>query len=274
MPLRNSAVGMVLLAGTTLAANAEQPVATFTMAASGEIQIAADGHVSDYKLRSQLPEQIAALVDRSIRQWMFNPIMIDGQAVPARTAINLSLGAEPVDKDSYKIRVVAVHFGGPTQSRAHTRPPRYPASAVRAQVGGKVLLAVRLDDTGKVIEALPYQTSLDVRTANEREARDWRKILENASIDAARHWKYDLTETVNGKPMGTSAIVPVVFAISTHAPRDGHWKGYIPGPIEPVPWMSQGQLADNQAASDLKDGESLSLDSRFKLKNDIIGKTL
>ena len=79
--------------------------------------------------------------------------------------------------------------------------------------------------------------------------------------------EYVLTES------GTE-FVPVVFAISTHAPRDGHWKGYIPGPIEPVPWMSQGQLADNQAASDLKDGESLSLDSRFKLKNDVIGKTL
>lgn len=274
MSLRNTILGMALLAGTTIAAQAEQAAATYTMSAAGEIQIAADGRVSDYKLRSQLPEQVAALVDRNIRNWEFNPIMVDGRAVPAKTAVNLSLSAEPIDKDSYKIRIVAVHFGGPMQSRARTRPPRYPASAVSAHVGGKVLVAVKLDDTGKVVEALPYQTSLDVRTPNEREAQDWRKVLEKASIDAARHWQYDLTETVNGKPIGTSAIVPVVFTLNTSAPRDGHWKGYIPGPVEPVPWIHEGQLADNRELSDLKDGESLSLDSRFKLKNDVVGQTL
>jgi hypothetical protein len=38
--------------------------------------------------------------------------------------------------------------------------------------------------------------------------------------------------------------------------------------------MHEGQLADNEELSNLKDGESFSLDSRFKLKDPVVGKVL
>jgi hypothetical protein len=218
-------VGALLAAATM--AKADPPAATYTMHAAGEIQVAPDGHVSDYQLRSQskLSEEVAALVDKDIRRWTFEPIQVDGQAVSAKTTVDLELKAEPLDQDHYKIRIVGVHFGGPMQSKAHTRPPRYPPSAVSAHVGGKVLLAVRLDEAGKVIEAMPYQTSLDVRTQNEREAQQWRKVLEDATLAAVKHWQYDMTETINGKPIGASVIVPVEFYLTGtgNSSHDGRW---------------------------------------------------
>ncbi|MBN8888039.1 MAG: hypothetical protein J0I77_20165 [Rudaea sp.] len=274
MLARGSLLAVILFVAGAVTAKGAQPDATYAMSAVGEIQISPDGHVSDYKLRSQLPNEIATLVDKNIRGWTFEPIQVDGHAVTAKTAVNMQLKAEPVTGDQYKVRIVGVHFGSPMQSRAQIRPPRYPPSAVRAHVGGKVLLSVRLDETGKVVEAMPYQTSLDVRTSNEREAQEWRKLLESASIDAAKRWQYDLTETINGKPIGTSAIVPVEFWLDRNGPHDGRWKGYIPGPVTPAPWMHKEQVADNQSLSDLQNGESLSLDSRFKLKDDVVGKTL
>ena len=274
MLARSSLLAVVLLVAGVVTAKGGQPATIYSMRAVGEVQISPDGHVSDYTLRSQLPKEIAALVDKNIRGWTFEPIQVEGQAVSAKTAVNLQLKAEPAGGEQYKIRVVSVHFGGPMQSRAQTKPPQYPPSAIHAHVGGRVLLSVRLDETGKVIEAAPYQTSLDIDKGTEREAERWRKVLENASVEAAKNWQYDLTETINGKPIGTSAIVPVEFSLSRNASHDGHWKDYYPGPATPTPWMHKEQVADNQSLSDLQNGESLSLDSRFKLKDDVVGKTL
>jgi len=139
-----------------------------------------------------------------------------------------------------------------------------------------VMLAVRFDESGNVAEAQPYQTSLDARASSENEAEHYRHIFEQASIEAARQWHYDLSETLDGKPIGTVAIIPIVYSLviaAMHAPRDGEWRAYLPGPIHPAPWQS-GRLADKQDLSSLQEGHAKSLDSHFRLKDDVIGKTL
>jgi hypothetical protein len=249
---------------------------TLEMKAEGEVQIAPDGTVSDYRLQSKLAPAVAELVDKDVRRWQFQPIVVDGTPVVAKTSMHLDLKAEPVDdKDGYRIRVVNVRFGEPKRS-PDMRPPHYPEAAVSAHLGAKVLLAVRLDETGNVTDALPVQTSLDGRASSENEAERWRKLFEQASVTAARSWRYDLGEKINGKTVGTSAIVPVVFYLTdlASAPRPGTWKQYLPGPMHTVPWMGDRQLAGNESLSALGDGQALSLDSRFHLKDDVIGKTL
>jgi hypothetical protein len=52
------------------------------------------------------------------------------------------------------------------------------------------------------------------------------------------------------------------------------WKRYLPGPMHAVPWTEDRQLAGNENLSALGDGQALSLDSRFHLKDDVVGKTL
>jgi hypothetical protein len=265
---------MFAVAGVAWAA---QNSTVLEMSADGEIRIAPDGHVTDYKLKSTLSPTIAALVDRNVRSWRFEPIVVDGNPVAAKTALHLGLKAEPTgSEDKYTIRIADVRFGEP-QRNARIRPPRYPEEAVRAGLGARVLLYVHLDETGKVVEASPRQTNLNARPSSEVEAKHWRDLFEKASISAAKNWKYDLSETINGKPIGTTAIVPLVFSVKNGPIRNagsGEWQAYLPGPVRPAPWLKPEQLAGNADLSSLRDGQSLSLNSRFRLVSSVIGNAL
>jgi hypothetical protein len=272
--------GTILMLWGILALAPAVPVAetatALEMSADGEIQVATDGTVSDYRLRSELPPMVADLVDKDVRGWRFEPVVVEGTPVVAKTAMHLALKAEPAgEHDSYRIKIVNVIFGAP---RHHDRikQPHYPEQAVRAHVGAKVLLAMRLGENGRVTDVQTYQTSLDARASSENDAEHWRKMFEEASVTAAHSWTYDLSETFNGKTIETNVIVPVVFSLLNvpgSAPQPGQWKAYVPGPVHPAPWMTDRAFADRDLST-LPDGQSIPLDSRFHLKNDVIGKVL
>src|SRR5215475_10910063 len=163
-------VSILALRGLVVGAEAAEKAPVLDMFADGEVQIAVDGSVSDYRLNSQLPAQVAALVDRNVRLGHFEPIVIDGKGVVAKTAMHLSLRAEPSgEADHYRIKVTAVRFGGPRQ-HDQTHKPHYPDAAIAMRLGAKVVLALQLDDQGRVIEVEPLQTSLDARANSEAEA--------------------------------------------------------------------------------------------------------
>ena len=249
--------------------------ATFEMGADGEIQIAADGHVSDYRLQSKLPDAVAKLVDHDVRGWLFEPVVVNGTAVVAKTAVHLDLHAEPAAKaDSYVVRIANVRFGGPRAD--HVKQPVYPPRAIDSHVGARVMVAVRLDDNGNVVDAAVRQTSLDARASSEGEAERYRKLFEHASLAAAKEWHYDLSESLNGKKIGTTALVPVVFSLRgsgiTTEPRDGRWKGYVPGPVHSIDWFADNKLASN--TDSLGEGQAAAMDSHFHLKTDVANKAL
>jgi hypothetical protein len=279
MPARTAILASLALMGLGIgsAAGAAGAAPTLEMSADGEVQIATDGSVSDYRLRSQLPAAVADLIDKNVRGWRFQPVTVDGTAVVAKTAMHLGLKAESVEgKDGYRLQITEVRFGEP-QRNAKIRPPHYPEQAIQAHLGAKVLLAVRLDENGQVLDAQALQTSLDAQARSEGDAERWRRMFEHASIAAAKDWRYDMTETVNGKPIGASAIVPVVFSLrelGAPPPPAGKWKVYLPGPVHPAPWMNTNPVADASSLSSLRDDEAISLDSRFHLKDDVVGKAL
>lgn len=278
MLLRNSLMFASLMCAGTLPALAQKGPAVLEMNADGEIQIAPDGHVSALQLHSQLAPSVADVIDRHVRGWRFEPVLVNGVAVTAKTVMHLSLHAEPVPgKDEYTLRVSDVRFGDLGHA-VHMKPPKYPPSAVRAHVGGKVMLAIRVDETGKVVEAQAYQTSLDVRANSEQEAEYYRHVLEQASLVAAREWRYEPTAMINGKAIGSTALVPVSYTLCDMPckgeNKDDAWRPLLPGPVHPAPWMNKQEVADNQALSTLKDGQALSLDSPFHLRDSVIGKTL
>jgi hypothetical protein len=257
---------------------ADRPAATYEMVASGEVQIAPDGRVSDYRLESQLAPAVAELVNRAVRGWRFEPILQDGKPVIAKSALRMRLTAERAakDSDSFVVRVVGIEFGAPDRTSGG-KPPRYPDAAVSARLNAKVMLALRLDETGKVVEAVPYQTSLGARARSERDAEKWRRLFERASIAAAKTWHYDLTETIGGKRIGTYALAPIVFSVIPHdqvANQQDRWQGYIPGPIHELPWDFGRSDSADDPASRLADGEATALNSRFRLVDDVVGKAL
>ncbi|HEX4482114.1 MAG TPA: hypothetical protein VH082_14960 [Rudaea sp.] len=247
----------------------------FDMSVVGEVQIAPDGSVSDYRLQSKLSPVIAELVDRGVRAWHFEPVLVDGKPVVAKTAMRLTLKGVPVDDDNYRIEVANVIFGEPHVS-AGMKAPRYPPYASASRVGAKVLLYLKIDDDGNVVEVEPYQTSLDVRTHSEAEAQSYRKQFESVSVRAAQDWHFDVTETINGKKLGGIVMVPFVFSMKGggHEVRDGQWKAYVPGPIHDAPLGREAKIADGAKFADLGEGQAQSLNSRFKLRDDVIGKPL
>ena len=269
-------IGLSLAITPALAQNKAKPA--YEMNAEGEIHVATDGRVTDYQLRSELPPAISTLLDRAVRAWRFEPVLVDGVAVNAKTAMHLGLTAEPQSDDKYVLRVANVRFGEPQLRKSSVRPPHYPESAVHAHVGARVLLSLHLDEKGKVVEVAPYQTSLDVRMSSENQAEHWRKEFEQASVRAARNWQYDLTETLDGKPIGTHVLVPLSFYLCEVSCRssdsEGKWKAYLPGPVHPAPWSGTARVADAEDASLLKDGQALAVDSPFQLRENVIGKTL
>jgi hypothetical protein len=251
-----------------------QESAFYELAADGEVQIAPDGHVSDYHLKGELAPTVAELVRRNVMSWQFEPILLEGKAVVAKTAMHLGLRADKVSgkNDEFSVSIASIDFGAPTRSIAGNAP-RYPRNAAHARLGAKVVLSARLDENGKVVEATPYQTSLDARASGDNEAEKWRREFEKASIAAVMTWRYDLSETIGGRKIGTSIYIPISYSISASpTPAKGAWNGYIPGPIHPAPWIDA--RGDDVRVAQLDKDEAISTSSRFHLKNDVIGKAL
>ncbi|HKE48679.1 MAG TPA: energy transducer TonB [Rhodanobacteraceae bacterium] len=247
------------------------------LTAKGDIQIGPDGHVTDYQLKSQLSPAVAQLVDRTVRGWHFKPILVDGKPVNAKTAMSIRLHGAPKSGDSYLLTISSVDFG--TLTRSKLVPPKYPTDAARVGLGARVVLYLLIDADGKVVQAIPGQTSLDLRARSEHEAETWRERFEKVSVEAALQWQYDPSEFVDGKAAKARyAIAPIEFSIAPserHGTPKSEWKTYLPGPVHPAPWdKAHPDGPPEQRFADLANGETASTNSNFQLEDDVIGKAL
>ena len=267
MSLARCSLFVLLIAGGSIANAGSKEF--IRLDADGEIKIDPTGHVSDYHLESKLSPQIATLVDRQVHGWAFEPVLVGGKPVFAKTALHLQLTAEPTQGDNFALRISSVRFGD--IERMGGQLPTYPPAAARAGLSALVMLRVRLDEHGKVVEVAPYQTSLSRPAASERIADEWRRMFEKASVEAARTWHYRLAEIVDGKPASVDAILPIAFHMGTSAPDE--WRAYVRGPVREISWHkdSAGLERDQLAATD---GSTAVAESRFHLKSDVIGRVL
>lgn len=266
--LQRIACAIALTIGAIDIASAQKAATPFVeLAVKGEIQIAPDGHVNDYQLKSDLAPAVASLVDRTVRGWHFEPVVIDGNPVNAKTTMTLHLRGEPTSGDSYSLSIASVFFG--TLTRVKMVAPKYPSEAAHKGLGAKVVLYLLIDVDGKVVEAIAHQTGLDKRAPSEHEAEARREQFEKASIKAAMQWQYNPSEFVNGKAVSNRyAIAPIVFG-------NHEATAYLTGPIHPTPWDSSNTGGkDEERFAQLSDGETASTNSHFHLKDDVVGKKL
>jgi len=269
-----NSLALALVATAMTPATAQEDGANYELAANGTVQIAPDGHVSDYRLESNLAPVVADLVRKSVMGWHFEPIVVEGKPVIAKTAMHLQLSAEPAKgkPGEFVVRVASMTFGSPRQT-ANTAP-RYPMAAARARMMANVLLALRLDKDGNVLQAIPYRTSLNMKFPGENKAEFWRRMFEEASVASAKTWRFDMTESVGGVQMDGTAIVPIAFRVSRTGKSDpAQWQGFVDGPAHEIPWHTQARPDEDRIAR-LADSEALAMDSRFHLKDDVIGKAL
>lgn len=262
-----------VLAGVACVAQAATPAAReFTLSLGGELVIDERGAVKRYQLDDGLAPVLSDLVQRSVEAWRFEPVLVDGKPVVARTRMRLSLLAQDLGDGDYQLKVGSVGFGEP-KPRPDQAPPRYPKAALKAGVEARVILTLRVDAEGNVVDALPYQTSL---SRKGHEAR-FRKLFEDVSLEAVRGWKYQPGEEIGGVPVAGVVLVPLEYTLaqgSTKKEMERHnkrWRSYLPGPVTPAPWADAPTLP--AAAGDVL-AEAVALQTRFRLRSDVVGKTL
>ncbi len=131
---------------------------------------------------------------------------------------------------------------------ATTVPPHYPRTAVERHIVGEVVVRIGYDADGNVTS-----------TALEPGAPDADKSLVEASIDAAKKWKFQ-PEIVGGHNLAGYAIVPFCFNLR-----------YIGGGGKSAKcdWKRSGS-----GEALLDDGKALALNPAAKLLTDVAGHTL
>lgn len=238
----------------------------FDLEAVGTIEVGPDGAVQDYSLETELDPDVAALVDRTVRGWRFEPVLVDGQPVIAVTRMRLELEALPRG-DDYALRVADVSLGSPDPG--HIPPPAYPRSARDEGLGAKVTMLLKVGADGRVQDVHVEQVSLDKRMGRRSEL--YRQRFADSTRETALGWSYDMGELIDGEPVAARFRVSVEFG----GRRGDGWserQAYIPGPYHPSPWgdQRQGDARDEMPAQ----GEMQALDTRVKLSEDVVGTML
>ena len=141
-----------------------------SMLVTGKVQVDSDGKVSGFSLdqKDKLPESVVELVGKTVPNWTFEPVLIDGRAVNVSTDMSIRVVARKTGDGSYAVRVRSAGFGDRSgKPEEHIRsvsmaPPNYPESAARVGVAGTVYLLVRAGRDGKVNDAIAEQVNLKV----------------------------------------------------------------------------------------------------------------
>ena len=219
-----------------------------SMLVSGTIDIRPDGGVRAHVLdgREALPPGVVKLVDDTLPQWRFEPVLVDGKPVIARTKMSLRVVAKPQDDGSFTIGIRGYSFGEPagvpgeTVTSARLPPPAYPEAAYRSGIKGTVYLLLRIGRDGKVEEAVTEQVNLTV-IGDERRMRLGRELLARAALGKAKSWAFN--PPTKGKAADApfwSVRVPVDFEFTGEkSAGNGEWEAYVPGP-QIKPWWVDG----------------------------------
>ena len=231
-----------------------------SMLVTGTIDIEPDGSVSAYVLdhKEKLPPFVADVVDKAVPGWHFEPVIVDGTSVPARSRMTLRLVAAPATDEGIEVRISSASFGAYDEEdtgsvRAVSRPPpRYPSTALRLYTSGTVYLALKIGREGEVLDVAVEQVNLR-SAANGTWSDRLRTLFSEAAIKAAREWVFLPPST------GDQAAAPywtittsTAFVMQGEAHDEyGRWIGYIPGPRQTAPWL---QKVDRDGGDALADG--------------------
>lgn len=220
-----------------------------SMTLSGVINIGREGQVEGFQLdhRDKVAADVARLVEGTVNSWRFEPVLVDGKAVRARTDVRLRLLADSLTGTTMQVRVADANFGPVDEENALSsdnvralkmRPPVYPerAAAIRGQ--GEVTLLVKVGRDGKVADVVAERTNLTV-VAPERQMQMLRDVLAKASVSTARSWTFSIPTTGEYKDEEFWTVrVPVNYAFDSRSERYGRWSAYIPGPRQQAPWKT------------------------------------
>jgi TonB family protein len=141
---------------------------------SGQVMIQAstdiNGNISDTKV-VEGPEQLREAAVTAIRQWKYEPFIMDGKAKPIHLTVIVSFNLQSKPKDE------------PINLASKNHPnlikkvePKYPVEAFKKNIQGKVVIEATTDPEGNVV---------DVKVVDGVEG------LNEAAAEAIKQWKYE-----------------------------------------------------------------------------------
>jgi len=238
---------LLLLSPLALAAgpSAVRKQVESSMLVTGTLEITAEGTVRATTIDKvdKLPKDLVDWMQSQIAQWNFHPVLVDGKATPARSAMSVRLVARRLDEDRTTVAIRSASFEGPqpkpgeTVAAVQMTPPRFPMQAVQQGVSGTAYMVLKIGPDGAVREALVEQVNLRF-VASESQMTRWRTILGESALRAARKWTFEPPTSGQYADLEHWSVrVPVDYTFDTsRADRYGQWEVYIPGPRERVPW--------------------------------------
>lgn len=253
---------LLALAATAAHASTYQDLESSAVV-KGSIVLAKDGSVQTAVVddADKYGQPIADMVRRAALQWRFQPVLHDGAPVLAKASMHVRVILKKMPDGNYSARVKGATFGDndPTDTgtlhsgEGNKRiPPQYPGAAIRGRVQGTVYLALHVDRSGRVIEAVAEQVNLR-NLGPDRAMRQYREALAKSALTAARQWTYAIPTTGKlARQDSWTARVPVNFYLNEFgAPRpDSTWQTYVPGPYTPAPWVDRPDLDAADAIAD------------------------
>lgn len=218
------------------------------MRVDGEIEVDPQGKVASHQLKTEVTEDIRALLAKAINRWTFTPPVVDDKPAQVRSSMRVTLTAQKVDS-GYLVRLDEAKFGAPDKIPVkgfwviHKMKPgvQHPGVAVDALVPVQFLIA----PNGDVLDAFVQRCMIQARTPGMDNARVCSMIERNA-IRAVRGWKARY-EPAPGESMPTepaSGTLPLHFRASpTTAAAPGTWKAEWRTAARVAPWQEKHNAA-------------------------------
>lgn len=232
--------------------NSARKRAEASMQVTGQIDIEADGSVSDYRIDhlEKLSPNLVSQLKNAVESWKFEPTLVGDRPVAVSTKVSVLLIAKPADNGSHSVRIGGAAFDtGEDSSVPKTAligKPRYPMSLAEHGATAMVYLVLKVGRQGTVEDVIVEQVNLRV-VAGAGRMTQMRNDFANSALKAARGWTFTLP--VAGPEVDAShwsLRVPVDFILSdgsTVNPEDeyGRWIGYVPGPRHSIPWLDKDE---------------------------------
>jgi TonB family protein len=153
------------------------------------------GRVTDTRILRSIPALDPAAID-AVKQWKYEPMLIDGK--PRKVVFTVTVRF--MLKDGPKSGIPEKFAAGAVKAEGDIEPPKlikevqpvYPEIARQAEVQGVVILSVKADEEGKIVDTMVLRSI---------------PLLDQAAIDAVKQWVYE-PYVKDGKP------VPIVFTVT------------------------------------------------------------
>lgn len=217
------------------------------------IEIGPDGGMLRYEPITQLKEPLASRVRAMAEGLRFEPVLVGGKPVIARTRMRLHLVAEPMDDGNLRVSVEHVGFPedegdekqrGPTDDNpyihgvAKRMPMQYPMNALG--LSGRVMVAVRLAPDGTVVDAVPRESALYGVKGGDRSLSRSLAMFERAALQGIRRWRFDVRvpEGAYPRPEQLTGVIAVhYFMDGNPQPRPGMWMYEARSRERSLPWL-------------------------------------